>query len=62
MEEEESSPGLLGRLGQARNGFTRWQTLHHDVDHDDNVDDHHDNDSDDDKTDDDNDDDDKVTG
>ena len=25
-EEEESSPGLLGRLGQARNGFTRWHT------------------------------------
>ena len=23
VEEEESSPGLLGRLGQARNGFTR---------------------------------------
>merc|ERR1712032_1317036 len=24
-EEEESSPGLLGRLGQARNGFTRFK-------------------------------------
>jgi hypothetical protein len=25
VEEEESSPGLLGRLGQARNGFTRFK-------------------------------------
>jgi len=24
-EEEESSPGILGRLGQARNGFTRFK-------------------------------------